>query len=292
MSVVDTIDELAIARRFYAEEVAAVAGLDVPAIIEAFAIVPRERFLGPGPWLLCSADGGQTQFKYRRTPDAHPRHVLHNVPVAIDQERTLNNGQPSLLATWMQWLEIRPGDRIVHIGCGTGYFSAILSAIAAPTGSVTAIEVDPVLAARARENLVGYPRVVVIEGDATTLSAPADVIMVNAGATHAQPAWLDALEEGGRLLLPLTFDAIPNTPGKGVVLKITRRGETFAATFGPMVAIYPCTAARDPEMNAALQRGFMQWKHGQVKSIRTDSHSVADSCWAHRDGFCLSTMEP
>jgi protein-L-isoaspartate(D-aspartate) O-methyltransferase len=93
-------------------------------------------------------------------------------------------------------------------------------------------------------------------------------------------------------LLALTFDAIPNTPGKGVVLKITRRGETFAATVGPMVAIYPCTAARDPEMDAALQRGFMQWKHGQVKSIRTDSHSVADSCWAHRDGFCLSTMEP
>jgi protein-L-isoaspartate(D-aspartate) O-methyltransferase len=292
MNGVDTTDDLAVVRRFYAEEIATVAGVDSPAIVEAFAAVPRERFLGPGPWQLCTGDSAQMQFRYRPTPDAHPRHVYHNVPIAIDQAKVLNNGQPSLLALWMAWLEIAPGERVTHIGCGTGYFSAILSEIAGPTASVTAIEAEPSLASRARENLSLYPTVSVVEGDATTLPEPADVILVNAGATHAQPAWLEALEEGGRLLLPLTFEVAPNMPGKGAVIKITRRGNTFAATFGPMVAIYPCSGARDAGMSVALQRGFMQWKHGQVRSVRTDPHPTAESCWAHREGFCLSTTEP
>jgi protein-L-isoaspartate(D-aspartate) O-methyltransferase len=292
MNAVDTIGELDVVRRFYAEEIATVAGIDSPAIVEALATVPRERFLGPGPWQLCTGDSAQLQFRYRATPDAHPRHVYHNVPIAIDQTRALNNGQPSLLALWMAWLEIAPGARITHIGCGTGYFSAILSEIAGPAGSVTAIEADSSLASRARENLSPYPTVSVVEGDATTLPGPADVILVNAGATHAQPAWLEALEPGGRLLLPLTFEMAPHTPGKGAVVKITRQGEAFAATFGPMVAIYPCSAARDADMNAVLQRAFTQWKHGQVKSVRTDPHATAETCWAHRDGFCLSTTEP
>ena len=90
----------------------------------------------------------------------------------------------------------------------------------------------------------------------------------------------------------MTFDAIPNTPGKGAVLKITRRGDRFAAIFGPMVAIYPCTGARDTAMSAAIQRGFMQWKHGLVKSVRTDSHTLGDTCWAHPEGFCIGTAEP
>jgi protein-L-isoaspartate(D-aspartate) O-methyltransferase len=292
MTGLDVADELTMVRQFYAEEVAAVAGVVSPAIIKAFATVPRERFLGPGPWQLCSADSALTQFKYRPTPNGHPRHIHHNVPVAIDQTRILNNGQPSLLATWMEWLEIQPGERIVHIGCGTGYFSAILSEITGPAGSVLAIEVDPSIAARARENLSAYSTVSVVEGDATALNGPVEVILVNAGATHAQPVWLDALGDGGRLLLPLTFDAAPDMPGKGAVLKVTRRGDRFAATFGPMVVIYPCAGTRDSAMSVALQRGFMHWTHGQIKSVRRDSHAVADTCWAHRDGFCLSTTEP
>ena len=119
MSVVDAAADVAPIRRFYAEEIAMLGGVESPAILEAFATVPRERFLGPGPWNLCLSDTGQS-FKYRQTPDDHPRHVYHNVPIAIDEARILNNGQPSLLATWMQWLDLTPGARIVHIGSGTG----------------------------------------------------------------------------------------------------------------------------------------------------------------------------
>lgn len=294
MSVVDATMDVAAIRRFYAEEVAILGGVESPLIVEAFATVPRERFLGPGPWQLCLSDAGQS-FRYRQTFDAHPRHVYHNLPIAIDEARVLNNGQPSLLATWMELLEINAGARVVHIGSGTGYFSAVLAAIVGPSGQVTAIEVEPSLAARARANLADYANVTVVEGDASTLSGQADAILVNAGATHALPAWLDAVAEGGRMLLPLTFGPSPTAPGKGAVVKITRHGDRFDATFGPMVAIYPCSGARDPEMNMALQKAFVQWMQGGMKQpgvhvVRRDPHVADDTCWAHRDGFCLSKV--
>jgi protein-L-isoaspartate(D-aspartate) O-methyltransferase len=214
MRPVDIADDLAAIRRFYAEELEAVCGLDSKAIVEAFATVPRERFLGPGPWSLCVTEAGPRLFTYRRTADDNPRHVYHNVAIAIHESRILNNGQPGTIAGWFQWLDLAEGERIAHIGCGTGYYSAILAVITGPTGSVLAFEVDPMLAAKARENLSLHPNVAVGDGDGSTWAGPLDVIVVNAGTTHAQPSWLEALRDGGRMLLPLTFEVAPNTPGK------------------------------------------------------------------------------
>ena len=68
-------------RRDFAEEVMSVAGIDSPRLLEAFARVPREQFLGPGPWdILVLEEGGPA---YRRTPDADPVHVNRNVVVAL-----------------------------------------------------------------------------------------------------------------------------------------------------------------------------------------------------------------
>ena len=91
-------DDVMQRRRFYAEEIEAACGLTSPAIVEAFAAVPRERFLGPGPWQVCGFDADLKGVKYRATPDADPRHVYHNVAIAIDQSRVLNNGQPGTIA--------------------------------------------------------------------------------------------------------------------------------------------------------------------------------------------------
>ena len=285
-------DDLIQRRRFYAEELEAACGLTSPAIVEAFAAVPRERFLGPGPWQVCGFDADLKGVKYRATTDADPRHVYHNVAIAIDQSRVLNNGQPGTIAAWIQWLEPARGERVVHVGTGTGYYTAVLSEIVGHEGSVRGFEVDEHLAARARENLAPYPNVTVTCGDAAELDGTADVILINAGATHAPPSWLAALAEGGRLLLPLTVTAPgvtnPTMPGKGAVLKVTRKGEGFAAGFGSIVAIYACATARDEGMNATLGRAMMGWKMHEVQSVRTDPHAADDSCWAHHDGFCLS----
>jgi protein-L-isoaspartate(D-aspartate) O-methyltransferase len=82
------------ARRWFAEELRHTARVRSPAVIEAFATVPRELFAGPGPWRVLSpmvmGEG------YWTTRDADPAHLCHDILVAIDEGRRLNNGQPSL----------------------------------------------------------------------------------------------------------------------------------------------------------------------------------------------------
>ena len=74
-------------RQFFAEEIRAVANIQTEALVTAFAKVPREHFLGPGPWQIASPDtrgssiGGLTVgTTYRPTDDADPRQLYHNVP--------------------------------------------------------------------------------------------------------------------------------------------------------------------------------------------------------------------
>jgi protein-L-isoaspartate(D-aspartate) O-methyltransferase len=59
------------------------------AVVEAFAKVPRERFFRPGPWRVLSS---MAMAEYWTTKDADPRHLYHDVLVAIDEERRLNCG--------------------------------------------------------------------------------------------------------------------------------------------------------------------------------------------------------
>lgn len=103
MSEADTL------RERYAEEFAYTAHLTSSAVIRAFARVPRERYLGPGPWRIY-----QTYARcYWTTPDADPKHLYHDdVLVAIDEMRLLNNGQPSFLAFLIEALELREGDEV------------------------------------------------------------------------------------------------------------------------------------------------------------------------------------
>ncbi|MGO8189821.1 protein-L-isoaspartate O-methyltransferase, partial [Rhizobium leguminosarum] len=72
---------------------------------------------------------------------------------------------------------------------------------------MTAIELEQELAARAKANLAAYPIVSVVQGDGSSVAFDsADVIYVNAGATRPANIWLDRLNNGGRLILPLTTD--------------------------------------------------------------------------------------
>ena len=207
------------ARQHYAEELRFTAKLGSRVIVDAFATVPRERFLGPGPWRVLSP---MAMAEYWTTQDADPRHLYHDVLIAIDEARRLNNGQPSLWARMYDQLELSRGDHVIHVGAGTGYYSAILAEIVGPAGRVTAIEVDPILAARAKESLAAaWPQAAVFAADGFTFrpDQPADAIVVNAGVTHFSAVWLDALAtENGRLLIPLT-----NAERWGCFLMITRQ---------------------------------------------------------------------
>ncbi len=276
-------------RRFYADEIAAVAGIRSEALIEAFATVPREHFLGPGPWKLGSLDAGVSPApRYVSTPDADPKRIYHNVLVSIDESRHLNNGQPSALASWLDALDIREGERVVHVGAGIGYYTAIIAEVAGSGGSVVAIEVDEELAARARTNLAGWNTVQVVSGDGSHFDpGPVDVIFVNAGVTHPSSLWLDRLKPGGRLLYPLTFDA--GVGGKGCMLLVKREGETYPVRCAGFVMIYSCTSLRDPDLNGSITKQISSGKIFSVKSLRRDKHEADDTCLVHAKDSCLST---
>ena len=276
-------------RRFLAEEIRVTANVRSPHVIEAIAATPRERFLPPGPWLI---RGVYDTAGSRLTDDADPRHVYHDVVVAIDASRNLYNGQPSLIARWIDDLGVAPGARVVHIGCATGYFTALLAHVVGPTGRVDAVEIDPSLAAQARANLGDTPWVTVSTGNGSAdLPSEADVVLVHAGATHILDAWLDALRDGGRLLVPLTLE-IPGMPasiGKGLVLIATRNGDTWDAKAQGMVAIYSIKDVRDdPGAGAALGKAMMSGAIMKVGRLRRDPHDAADTCIVH-GANCLST---
>jgi protein-L-isoaspartate(D-aspartate) O-methyltransferase len=278
------VDELKAARERYAEELRYRADLHSPGLVRAFAEVPRERFLGPGPWRICNTPGSY----YWTTPDADPRHLYHDVLVAIDEGRQLNNGQPSGLAFLIEALELQPGAHVMHLGCGTGYYTSIMAHVVGETGRVTALEIDQELASRAAENLSELKWVTVIPADASLYPfEPADAVLVNAGATHPMPIWLDSLRPGSRLLVPLT-----TAGGKGAVYKITRCKRSYTARFITWINIFNCEGARSHREEKLLVRQFRAGGAKEVRSLRMEPHKIEISCWFHTDNFCLSRAEP
>ena len=284
-------------RRAYAEQIASAAGLTTPGLKEAFAAVPREAFLPPGPWLVVRE--GQ---KPQQTPDADPRHVYENVSVAIDPARQLFNGAPAFLARMIDRLALGSGSRALHIGAGLGYYSAVMAHLVGPGGTVVATEVDEALAVAARSNLSAMPWVTVECTDGRGLPAvarqeeagPFDAILVNTGVTHPLDAWLDALAPGGRLLLPLTVGLPGMGPlGKGVIVVITRmpNGAGFSAEMLSFVAIYSAIGLRDQAIEVSLGQALRRTSFPNLTQLRRDQHNISPDCWLHADGFCLSMAQ-
>jgi len=232
------------ARRFYAEELRAVAPIrHDDSVVEAFATVPRERFLGRGPWAILPNGSS----KYYRAADADPRRVYHNVLVAIDAKRGLNNGHPSWWASLFEQLSLKRGERVLQVGAGTGYYSAILAELVGRRGRVVAVEYDRGLARRARTYLKPWPQVNVVHGDGMTHDpGPVDVVVAFAGGTHPSSVWLDRLSIGGRLMMPMTADT-----GGGFMLHVVRRRDGFRASSPGRVGFFHCVG-RDPRAGKRL----------------------------------------
>ena len=289
-------------RQFFAEELEAVCRLRSPQLVNAFATVPRERFLGPGPWLVLAENPfmpaatsfGGAGLGLRETPDADPGRVYHNIAVAIDPARQLFNGQPGTLAVWLDALELAPGARVLHIGAGLGYYTAIIAQAVSASGRVVAFEIDATLASAASRNLESLPWVNLRCGDSSQVAGETfDAIVVNAGVTHPLDAWLDALAPGGRMLLPITspMPAMGSTLGKGLVFLLVRTDDTISARVMTMVAVYSAIGLRDERLNAdfgkAMMGGPTTWQ--AVKRLRRDAHDREASCWLHASTCCLST---
>lgn len=278
-------------RRFFAEEIEAACGLRTRALVEALAHVERERFLGPGPWITKGPEGDLAARAGRPTPDADPKRVYHNIAVAIDPARHLFNGQPGTVAGFIDHLALAPGDRVLHVGAATGYYTALMAHTVGPTGHVVAYEVDEALAGRARENFsAASPQRAAVEichGDAIAIDGPFDAILVNAGATHPLEAWLDALAPGGRIVIPITFAFAGMPIGKGIVALLMRRDAAFEARAVGFVAIYSASGVRDETLNAKIGAALKTNPMPRVTSFRRDPHEPSPSCWLHGDRFCF-----
>lgn len=150
-------------------------------VIAAMATLPREDFVPPDARATAYADGA--------------------LPIGSGQ--TIS--QPRMVAQMLATLALQPGQRVLDVGCGSGYAAALLADLVAPGGSVIAIERIAALVEPARCRLHG--RAVAVHhadgGEGWAAGAPYDAIHVAAVAGEIPPALLAQLAPGGRLVIPL-----------------------------------------------------------------------------------------
>lgn len=176
--------EAAEARRRLAQGLRAFPEVTDPRVVEAIASVPRERFM--------------------------PKRVRHqafdDTAVPIGQGQTIS--APHMVAIMCSVLGIRPGDRILEVGTGSGYHAAVMAWLARPGGHVWTLETVPELARRAARHLekAGFPEVEVHHADGgygLPDEAPFDRISVAAASPKVPPPLKEQLVDGGRMVVPV-----------------------------------------------------------------------------------------
>jgi protein-L-isoaspartate(D-aspartate) O-methyltransferase len=132
----------------------------------------------------------------------------------VDEDIHIGNGryvmEPMVLARMLQVAEIRPTDTVLHVGCATGYASAVMAQLA---GTVVALESDPELAAKATDLLAEQQvaNSAVVEGELARGLAdqgPFDLIFVEGAVSEVPQALIDQIAEGGRLLAIIRGDGV------------------------------------------------------------------------------------
>ncbi|MCI0666773.1 MAG: protein-L-isoaspartate(D-aspartate) O-methyltransferase [Methylococcaceae bacterium] len=151
------------------------------AVLEALRKVPRHRFV----------------------PEDQLEWAYENRPLPIGYGQTIS--QPYIVAIMTDLLKLRPGQRVLEIGTGSGYQAAILAEI---VDRVFTIEIVEALADGARERIrnLGYEHIQTRKGDGYfgwESEAPFDAIVVTAAASHIPPPLVKQLKAGGRMIIPV-----------------------------------------------------------------------------------------
>jgi protein-L-isoaspartate(D-aspartate) O-methyltransferase len=178
-----------------------------PAVRDAFRAVPRDVFV-PG-----------VPVERAYAPDVA-------IPTRLDDAGIASSSAsaPTIVAVMLEHLAVAPGDAVLEVGTGSGYNAALLARLVGSSGSVTSVELDPVLADDARRRLAGVgARVEVLTGDGwlgAPHRGPFDRIIVTVGVGDIAPAWSQQLRPDGRLVVPLWLG-----PGLQLAVAFEHRGD-------------------------------------------------------------------
>jgi protein-L-isoaspartate(D-aspartate) O-methyltransferase len=267
-------------RQVFAQAVLARAGCpDNQSLLHAFVKVPRHEFVGPGPWTM-SEDGTKT-----RSDD--PAMVYQDMGIGL--AAGIPTGLPSLHARLLDIIRVAQGQRVMQVGAGTGYFTAILAELVGASGHVCAFEIDEALAARARRNLEPWPWVSVESRSGVRIpEQPVDLVYVNAGVQQLPLPWIEALSPGGCLLFPLV-----SADGPGAVYLIRRGpGDSHPARFVCRAGFVPCIGTQDATSSLLLAEALRSDRCEAVRSLRLAPETPDATSWFAGDGWWLSTAAP
>jgi len=141
--------------------------------------------------------------RHEFAPERYRDQAYEDHPLPIIEGQTIS--QPYIVARMLEALSLSPSDRVLEVGTGSGYLTALLAELAA---QVVSVERHATLANAARELLsrMGYNNVRVLVGDGSqgyAANAPYDAIIVSAAAADVPRALLQQLSEGGRMIIPV-----------------------------------------------------------------------------------------
>ncbi|MEM6988313.1 MAG: hypothetical protein AAF499_17465 [Pseudomonadota bacterium] len=213
------MDELSAVRHHYAQSVC--DGLiHADRLIDAYAKVARENFLLSPPWgVIINLPGRRGQV--RVTSD--PMDLYHDRLVQLDPTQRINNGQPSLWAAAFDRLLLHEPRSLLHLGCGSGYYTAILAA-AFPATQLYLYDTAERLQQHARS---AFEASDVVEPDDQVSAV--DAVVCSFGRSLIDAKLLQRWRDGGVLMTPLT-----DSQGRGFFIEMTRHGDAvdIRALFG------------------------------------------------------------
>lgn len=184
--------------------------------VQVFAALPRSLFLPDVIWPKDPDSGQNVRVDRRRDPSGWAAWAEQDVPIvtqwddqpdpaAAGQTATSSSSQPSLVAGMLADLDVRPGHRVLDLGVGTGWTTALLAARVA-AGTVVGIEYDPAVAeaARARITAVGLVADVIVGDGAAGWpdGAPYDRVQCTYAVRRIPTAWVEQTRPGGVILAP------------------------------------------------------------------------------------------
>jgi protein-L-isoaspartate(D-aspartate) O-methyltransferase len=210
--------------------------LKMPLVEEAFMRVPRHLFLPDEPLDKVCSD------------------------VAIVRKRgekgqwTSSSSMPAIMAIMLEQLDLKPGQRVLEIGTGTGFNAALIASIVGRSGKVVTVDIQPDLVEDARKylDIAGYDWVETVVGDGGhgyPDGAPYDRIILTVASDVITPSWREQLAPGGILVLPFAI------VGPQVTVAFEKRGEELVSVHIRPCGFMPLQGAFAPTQPVQTQLG-------------------------------------